>query len=65
MKVRTITNWNGTNPQRYVKAEIAEALLTICKETLDALEFLSKVSPSTLGEVAIDKVKTAIKKAEE
>ena len=64
MKVRTITNWNGSGAQRYVKAEIAEALLEALINTT-ALVDLKYGNTDEIANTVIKMANAAIKKAEE
>ena len=65
MKTRTFTNWNGTNPRRYVREEVADGLL----EALRSIA--SGMGRDMLGTTSLTRddmqsiAKGAIKKAEE
>ena len=61
MKTLTISNYNGTNPKRYVKAEVAEALLEALKNLLADSEFWTK----THGTDAERQARVAIAQANE
>ena len=68
MKVRTITNFNGGNPQRYVKAEIAESLLAEFKALFKWAHDSCHANFNHIPKYYEDKLNAAgaaIKKAEE